>query len=148
MIRIKSFVIDAEIQVPSAEDLELTNILPLKPGVYNYIVRIQPRPLSGISSRPFTFIYFPPPKSSPYFFNCVSKFWLMQFIVWTRGTRQVKHMFNTELSLRREVVVGTRKIPGGGGRERLCLTLHCQHQNDSCIKMGVNESHFNGCFIN
>ena len=26
---------------------------------------------------------------------------------------------------------------GGGGR------LHCHHQNDSCIKMGSYESHFN-----
>ena len=24
------------------------------------------------------------------------------------------------------------------------LTLHCHHQNDSCIKMGGDESHFNG----
>ena len=23
------------------------------------------------------------------------------------------------------------------------LLLHCHHQNDSCIKMGSNESHFN-----
>ena len=31
---------------------------------------------------------------------------------------------------------------GGGGRGRLlCLSLHCHHQNDSCIKMGSDESH-------
>ena len=35
------------------------------------------------------------------------------------------------------------EIPGGGGRGRLYLTLHCHHQNDSCIKMGSDESHFN-----
>ena len=23
------------------------------------------------------------------------------------------------------------------------LSLHCHHQNDSCIKVGSNESHFN-----
>ena len=23
------------------------------------------------------------------------------------------------------------------------LSLHCRHQNDSCIKMGRDESHFN-----
>ena len=23
------------------------------------------------------------------------------------------------------------------------LSLHCHHQNDSCIKMGSDESHFN-----
>ena len=34
---------------------------------------------------------------------------------------------------------------GGGGREReiIYLSLHCHHQNDSCIKMGSDESHFN-----
>ena len=39
---------------------------------------------------------------------------------------------------------------GGGGelwrwgkREIIYLSLHCQHQNDSSIKMGSDESHFN-----
>ena len=33
---------------------------------------------------------------------------------------------------------------GYGGRGRgLYLSLHCHHQNDFCIKMGSNESHFN-----
>ena len=32
---------------------------------------------------------------------------------------------------------------GGGGRDIICLSLHCHHQNDSCIKMGSDESHFN-----
>ena len=31
----------------------------------------------------------------------------------------------------------------GGEREIIYLSLHCQHQNDSCIKMGSDESHFN-----
>ena len=31
----------------------------------------------------------------------------------------------------------------GGKREVIYLSLHCQHQNDSCIKMGSDESHFN-----
>ena len=35
----------------------------------------------------------------------------------------------------------------GGGRERereiIYLSLHCHHQNDTCIKMGSDESHFN-----
>ena len=30
-----------------------------------------------------------------------------------------------------------------GNREIIYLSLHCQHQNDSCIKMGSDESHFN-----
>ena len=33
---------------------------------------------------------------------------------------------------------------GGGWKGRLLyLSLHCHHQNDSCIKMGSDESHFN-----
>ena len=30
-----------------------------------------------------------------------------------------------------------------GTREIIYLSLHCHHQNDSCIKMGSDESHFN-----
>ena len=30
-----------------------------------------------------------------------------------------------------------------GEREIIYLSLHCHHQNDSCIKMGSSESHFN-----
>ena len=26
---------------------------------------------------------------------------------------------------------------GGGGREIIYLSLHCHHQNDLCIKMGI-----------
>ena len=29
----------------------------------------------------------------------------------------------------------------------LYLSLHCHHQNDSCIKMGYDESHFNVSLI-
>ena len=37
---------------------------------------------------------------------------------------------------------------GGGGRGRLLyLSLHCHHQNDSCIMMGSEESHFNVSLI-
>ena len=43
-----------------------------------------------------------------------------------------------------------RRIGGGekwvwrwGKREIIYLSLHCHHQNDSCIKMGSDESHFN-----
>ena len=28
-------------------------------------------------------------------------------------------------------------------RENIYLSLHCHHHNDSCIKMGSDESHFN-----
>ena len=30
-----------------------------------------------------------------------------------------------------------------GKREIIYLSLHCYHQNDSCITMGSDESHFN-----
>ena len=30
----------------------------------------------------------------------------------------------------------------GDGREIIYLSLHCHHQNDSCIKVGSDESHF------
>ena len=40
---------------------------------------------------------------------------------------------------------------GGGGegyggwveKEIIYLSLHCHHQNDSCLKMGSDENHFN-----
>ena len=30
-----------------------------------------------------------------------------------------------------------------GGGEIIYLSLHCHHQNDFCIKVGSDESHFN-----
>ena len=30
---------------------------------------------------------------------------------------------------------------GGGGGGIIYLSLHCHHQNDSCIKMGSDENH-------
>ena len=40
---------------------------------------------------------------------------------------------------------------GGGGRNRsyiiICLSLHCLHQNDSCIKMGSDRRYFNVSLI-
>ena len=33
-------------------------------------------------------------------------------------------------------------LEGVGGWERYYLSLHCHHQNDSCIKMGSDESLF------
>ena len=34
-----------------------------------------------------------------------------------------------------------------GEREIIYLSLHCHHQNDTCIKMGSDESHFNVSLI-
>ena len=36
---------------------------------------------------------------------------------------------------------------GGGTGKLLYLSLHCHHQNDSCIKMGSDGSHFNVSLI-
>ena len=35
----------------------------------------------------------------------------------------------------------------GRGMEIIYLSLHCHHQNDSCIKIGSDESHFNVSLI-
>ena len=32
-------------------------------------------------------------------------------------------------------------------REIIYLSLHCHHQNDSCVKKGSDESHFNVSLI-
>ena len=34
-----------------------------------------------------------------------------------------------------------------GEREIIYFSPHCHHQNDSCIKMGSDESHFNVSLI-
>ena len=39
--------------------------------------------------------------------------------------------------------MGGRGYGGGGEREIIYLPLHYHHQDDSCIKMGRDESHFN-----
>ena len=39
------------------------------------------------------------------------------------------------------VVVGVGCVGGGG--EIIYLSLHCHHQNDLCIKVCSDESHFN-----
>ena len=36
---------------------------------------------------------------------------------------------------------------GRGEREIIFPSLHCHHQNDPCIKMGSDESHFNVSII-
>ena len=36
---------------------------------------------------------------------------------------------------------------GGGGEVGIYLLLHCHHQNDSCIKNGSDDSHFNVSLI-
>ena len=38
---------------------------------------------------------------------------------------------------------GGQGYGGWGERDIIYLSLHCHHQNDSCIKTGSDESHFN-----
>ena len=38
---------------------------------------------------------------------------------------------------------GEKGVWRWGKREFIYLSLHCDHQNDSCIKMGSDESHLN-----
>ena len=47
------------------------------------------------------------------------------------------------MSLIRDGEKEGREYGGGGEREIIYLPLHCHHQNDFCIKMGNDESHFN-----
>ena len=42
---------------------------------------------------------------------------------------------------------GWDRDPKSGRSRRLYLTLHCHHQNDSCIKLANDESHFNVSLI-
>ena len=45
---------------------------------------------------------------------------------------------------------GEKEVKGGmvvGKREIIYLSLHCHHQNNSCVKMGNDESHFNVSLI-
>ena len=46
-----------------------------------------------------------------------------------------------DLAVSEEVLAGT-EIPGCEGIRRLHLSLHCHHQNDSCIKMGSGVGYF------
>ena len=39
--------------------------------------------------------------------------------------------------------MGGRGYGGGWNREIIYLSLHCHHQNDSCIKTGSDDSRFN-----
>ena len=39
--------------------------------------------------------------------------------------------------------MGEKGVRRWGKREIIYLSLHCHHQNDSCIKMGIDASHFN-----
>ena len=60
----------------------------------------------------------------------------------------VIHEVNMVLNVHRDLKAyyGRGEGGGGGGRGKMevtYLSLHCHHQNDSCIKMGSDESHFN-----
>ena len=42
---------------------------------------------------------------------------------------------------------GGKGVRMWGRRTIIYLSLHCHHQNDSCIKVGSDESHFNVSLI-
>ena len=44
---------------------------------------------------------------------------------------------------RRLIRDGEKGVGRWRKREIIYLSLHCHHQNDFCIKMGSDESHFN-----
>ena len=47
------------------------------------------------------------------------------------------------MRLIRDVEKGGKGEWRWGQREIIYLSLHCHHQNDACIKIGSDESHFN-----
>ena len=51
------------------------------------------------------------------------------------------------MRLIRDVEKGGKGYGSEGKREIIFLSLHCHHQNDSCIKMGSDGSHFNVSLI-
>ena len=53
-------------------------------------------------------------------------------------------MSTETIRLIRDGEKGGKGVWRWGKREIIYLSLRCHHQNDSCIKMGSNESHFNG----
>ena len=58
-------------------------------------------------------------------------------------------MSTETIRLIRDGEKGRGKEYGGGGGVGaiIYLSLYCDHQNDSCIKMGSDESHFNVSLI-
>ena len=56
-------------------------------------------------------------------------------------------MSTETIRLIREGEKGEKGARRWGKREIIYLSLHCHHQNDSCIKMGSDESHFNVALI-
>ena len=65
----------------------------------------------------------------------------LQIRVERTGNQNIQDHFYKLTCLQR-VLAGT-EIPGGDGRRRLYLLLHCHHHSDSCITMGSDESPFN-----
>ena len=49
----------------------------------------------------------------------------------------------SDKTCRRDKTCRNRRYGGGGSGREIYLSLHCHHQNDSCIKVGSDECHFN-----
>ena len=64
--------------------------------------------------------------------------------LWTLSVDFVHHLTSTETIrlIRNGEMVG-KELRKRGKREIIYLSLHYNHQNDSCIKMDRDESHFN-----
>ena len=56
-------------------------------------------------------------------------------------------MFTETTRLVRDREIGGKGVWRQGKREIINQSLHCHHQNDSCIKMGSNKSRFNVALI-
>ena len=71
---------------------------------------------------------------------CTSRLLLYIFLIFFLGALH---------SQKKKTTLGTQRMEVGEEGERLpiYLSLQCHHQNDSCIKMGSDESHFNVSLI-
>ena len=54
----------------------------------------------------------------------------------------VLNVHKKTIGLIRDGEMGERGVWRWGEREMVYLSLHSHHQNDSCIKMGSDDSHF------
>ena len=62
---------------------------------------------------------------------------------WPQSTRLLQTWCLTSTETMRLIRDGEKGVWRWGKREIIYLSLHCRHQNDSCIKMDSDESHFN-----
>ena len=116
----------------------------------------RPVQINGISLPSSSSVYCPTYHYGTFrVLGCFGVSTLHQTLRWTTGslTWVCATFFNVALRPRKRGGLSGTGRKGGQGRWRwgkrdtIHLSLHCYHQNDSCIKMGSDESHFNVSLI-